>query len=89
MARTRACILTPIAGEIRLDSPYDEALIAALHRDVPRDERRWDGAYWYITRAYEATAIALAQGFPVAQWVEGRRVTDLHTGRTWEQLGLF
>ena len=89
MARARACVLTPVAGEIRLDSPDDAALIAALHRRVPHDERRWDGASWYVTRAHEATVIELARGFPVAQWVEGRRVTDLHTGRTWEQLTLF
>jgi hypothetical protein len=64
-------------------------LIAALKRRIPSDERRWDGQAWYITRAHEATVIELAKGFPVAQWVEGRRITDLHTGRTREQLGLF
>ena len=72
---------------------YDQAFIDGLKRSVPAYDRAWDEAatVWRVAPQHLALLQVLALGFDAAWLInhDGRRRTDLKTGRAYEQGSLF
>jgi hypothetical protein len=77
---------------LRLTCPYREDLVQVLKSKIPSELRRWDDELkaWLIHRDYESMVAHLLRGlFPEVYLIDGHQWTDVHSGRSWEQLRLF
>jgi hypothetical protein len=64
--------------------------VEALKRQIPSPDREWhvEGHYWRVKASHEHWLVRFACTFPMAEYQQGAVTTDLHTGRTREQLDL-
>lgn len=82
--------LEPIAGGLRLSTPYDAAFVAALKQAVPHSARTWQKPHWIIDPAYGAQVASLIKTFfgtdirpvtPAQAAIETRALEVQYVGR--------
>jgi len=82
------------AFTIAVTFSYDAGAVQVIKQRIPSAERTYvfDTQTWWVHPRWQGALEAFAQGFSVAELVEGDWITGLHTGmrtRDLPQMGLF
>lgn len=86
---SKATVTITSDNRLRIESDYDQQFVEDLKAAIPHTEREWlpDAHLWYVDGRHAGKVRELVkEHYTDAWWVEGSRMTDLHTGRVNEQL---